>query len=146
MPKNKKSRSIIDISSSHVITKPLCWWAKCMHWIVFMTSHYIYIMLLGSCFLSNLSFSAIWVSEPISVLINEFMLIAYCLLRTLLVVTLRMCELHDWPSIANMAPQKHSGKNLRYPFWFTLELSIEDAWNDVWTTVFFKFHFICTIL
>ena len=52
-------------------------------------------MLLASCFLSNLSFSAISVSEPISVLINEFMLIAYCLLSTLLVVTLRMCELHD---------------------------------------------------
>ena len=42
--------------------------------------------------------------EPISVLINIFMLLAYCLLSTLLVLTLTMCELHHWPSIAAMSP------------------------------------------
>ena len=42
--------------------------------------------------------------EPISVLINIFMLLAYCLLSTLLVLTLTMCELNHWPSIAAMSP------------------------------------------
>ena len=47
--------------------------------------------------------------EPISVLINVFMLLAYCLLSTLLVLTLTMCELCHWPSIAGMLPQSHCG-------------------------------------
>ena len=61
--------------------------------------------------------------EPISVLINGFMLLAYCLLSTLLVVTLTMRELHHWPSIADMEPQRYSGEN-PYPFSLIFELSI----------------------
>ena len=48
-------------------------------------------------------------TEPISVLINIFMLLGQCLLSTLLVPTLTMCELCHWPSIAGMSPQSHCG-------------------------------------
>ena len=44
--------------------------------------------------------------KPISVLINIFTLLALCLLSILLVLTLTKQELHDWPSIASMLPQK----------------------------------------
>ena len=47
--------------------------------------------------------------EPISVLINAFTLRAYCLLSTLLVLTLTMRELSHWPSIAGMSLQSHCG-------------------------------------
>ena len=42
--------------------------------------------------------------EPISVLINVFMLLA-----PLLVLTLTMRELRHWLSIAGMSPQSHCG-------------------------------------
>ena len=42
--------------------------------------------------------------EPISVLINIFTLLAYCLLSTLLVLTLTMRKLLHWPSIVGMLP------------------------------------------
>ena len=45
--------------------------------------------------------------ERISVLINIFMLLAWCLLITLLVLTLTMRQLRHWPSIAGMLPQSH---------------------------------------
>ena len=38
-----------------------------------------------------------------------FMLLAQCLLSTLLVLTLTMRELRHWPSIAGMSPQSHCG-------------------------------------
>ena len=47
--------------------------------------------------------------EPIFVSINVFTLFALCLLSTLLVLTLTMRELHQWPSIANMSLQSHCG-------------------------------------
>ena len=47
--------------------------------------------------------------EPISVLINVFMLRASCLLSTLLVLTLTMHELRHCLSIAGMSPQSHCG-------------------------------------
>ena len=47
--------------------------------------------------------------EPISVLINIFMLLAYRLLSTLLVLTLTVRELRHWPSIAGMLLQSHCG-------------------------------------
>ena len=47
--------------------------------------------------------------ELISVLINAFMLLAKCLLSTLLVPTLIMRELRHWPSIAGMSSQSHCG-------------------------------------
>ena len=43
--------------------------------------------------------------EPISVLINIFVLLAQCLLSTLLVLTLTMYEFQHWPSIAGMLLQ-----------------------------------------
>ena len=46
--------------------------------------------------------------EPISVLINVFMLLA--LLSTPLVLTLTIHELRHWPSIAGMSPQGHCGE------------------------------------
>ena len=42
--------------------------------------------------------------EQISVLINVFTLLTYYFLSTLLVLTLAMRELRDWPCIANMSP------------------------------------------
>ena len=45
--------------------------------------------------------------EPISVLINIFVLLAQCLLSTLLVLTLTMYEFQHWPSIAGMLLQSH---------------------------------------
>ena len=74
-----------------------------MHWIVFMTSLYMY---------HALSFVLIEHSvchEPIFILINVFTLLAYCLLSTLLVLTITMRELRHWPSIAGMSPQSHCG-------------------------------------
>ena len=47
--------------------------------------------------------------EPISVLINIFTLLVWCLLNTMLLVTLTMCEFRHWPSIAGMSPQNHYG-------------------------------------
>ena len=38
--------------------------------------------------------------EPVSVLINIFTLLVWCLLSTLLVLTLTIRELRHWPSIA----------------------------------------------
>ena len=46
---------------------------------------------------------------PISVLIDVFRLLAWCLLSTLLVLTLTMRELRHWPSIAGMLLQSHCG-------------------------------------
>ena len=60
-------------------------------------------MLLALCLLSTVC------HEPISVLINIFTLLAWCLLSTLLVLTLTMRELCHWPSIAGMPPQSHCG-------------------------------------
>ena len=37
------------------------------------------------------------------------MLLALCLFRTLLVLTVTMHELRHWPSIADMSPQSHCG-------------------------------------
>ena len=47
--------------------------------------------------------------EPISVLINVFMLLAQCFFSTFLVLTLTMRELLHWPSLASMSPQSHCG-------------------------------------
>ena len=46
-------------------------------------------------------------NELIFVLINVIMLLAQCLLSTLLVLTLVMCELHHWPPIAGILPESH---------------------------------------
>ena len=72
-----------------------------MHWIVFMTSLHMYYAL---CFM-HVEYSVC--HEPISVLINVFTLLSSCLLSTLLVLRLTMCELRQWPSIAVMLPQNH---------------------------------------
>ena len=45
--------------------------------------------------------------EPIVILIDVFMLLSQCLLRTLLVLTLTMCELWHWSSVVCMLPQSH---------------------------------------
>ena len=47
--------------------------------------------------------------QPISVLINIFMFLAWCLFSTPLVLTLTMRELRLWPSIAGMSPQSQCG-------------------------------------
>ena len=89
-----------------------------MHWIVFMISLNMY---------NTPGFVLVQQSvchESFSALINVFLLLAYCLLSTLLAVTLRMRERHHWPSIADMAPQRHSGESFPYLFQFILGLSI----------------------
>ena len=72
-----------------------------VHWIVFMTSLYMYY---APCFL--LVEHSVF-HEPTFVLINVFKLLAYCLLSTLLVLTLTMHELCHWLPIADMSPQCH---------------------------------------
>ena len=74
-----------------------------MHCIVFLTSLYMYY----APYFVLVKHSVFY--EPISVLINIFMLLAWCLLSTLLVLTLTMRELRQWPSIAGMSPQSHFG-------------------------------------
>ena len=74
-----------------------------MHWIVFMTSLHRYYTL------SFVLVEHCVCHEPIFVLINIFMLLAWCLLSTLLVLTLTMRELRHRPSIARMSPQSHCG-------------------------------------
>ena len=73
------------------------------NWIVFMPSLYMYYAL---CFV-HAQHSVSY--EPISVLINIFMVLALCLLSTLFVLTLRIPELRHWPTIARVSPQSHSG-------------------------------------
>ena len=58
-------------------------------------------MPLAMCLLSTVCY------EPISVLINIFTLLTWCLLSTLLVLTIRgLCH---WPSIAGISPESHCG-------------------------------------
>ena len=45
--------------------------------------------------------------EQTFVLIHVFVLLAYCLLSTLLVLTLTVCKLRNWFSIASIVPQSH---------------------------------------
>ena len=47
--------------------------------------------------------------KPISVLIKIFTLLAWCLLNTLVILTLTMRELRHWPSISGMSPQSNCG-------------------------------------
>ena len=74
-----------------------------MHYIVFTTSLYMYYAL---CFV-HVEHSVC--NEPISVLITVFAFLAQCLLSALLLLTLTMYELRQWPSIAGMSPQNHCG-------------------------------------
>ena len=60
-------------------------------------------MLLALCLLSTVC------HEPISILINIFTHLTWCLLSTLLVLTIKMRELCHWLSIAGMSPQSHCG-------------------------------------
>ena len=74
-----------------------------MHWIFSMTllcKHYVLCFVHGEHSVCH---------EPISVLINIFMLLAYCFLRNLLGLTLTMRELRHWSSIVGMSPQSHCG-------------------------------------
>ena len=83
---------------------------ECVHWIVFVTSLYIYnapcIVLVEKSVCH----------EPISVLIIVFTLLAYCLLNSLLIVTLTLRDLDYWSSIAAIAPQRQYGENIPDPF------------------------------
>ena len=72
-----------------------------MHWIVFMTLLYLqyapwFVLVEHTVH-----------RQPFSVLTNVFTLQAYCLLSTLLVLTLSMCELCHCPSMASMSPQNN---------------------------------------
>ena len=80
-----------------------------MRWIVFITSLYIYNAPCVVFFEQSLC------HEPVSVLINSFTVVYYCLLSTLLVVTLTLLELHHWLCIAGMEPQRYCGENLPIP-------------------------------
>ena len=68
-----------------------------------MTSLYMYY---APCFVL---FEHCVCHEPISVLINVFMLLAWCLLSTLLVLALTLREPRHWPSIVGMSAQSHCG-------------------------------------
>ena len=69
--------------------------------VVFMTSLYMYF---APCFVV-----VEHCHESVSVLINIFTLFAWCLLSTLLILTLVMHELCHWTSIPGMLPQSHCG-------------------------------------
>ena len=92
---------LLTFHSQYVATKLLWWWGEWVHWIVSMTSLYYYY---------DLSFEIVEHSvchQAPFLLINVFTLLASCLLSTLLILTLTMCEFHHWSSIAVMLPQSH---------------------------------------
>ena len=74
-----------------------------MHWIVFMASLYMYY---APCFVL-IEHSMFY--ETMSVLIDVFIILSYCLLSTLLVLTLTVRELRHQSFIASMSPQIHFG-------------------------------------
>ena len=91
------------VHSSHVATKPLSCWGAWAHWMLVMTSLYMFYVL------GFVPFEHSMCHKPIPVLINVFTLLAQCLLSTLLVLVLKMCELRHRLSIVGMLPQSHCG-------------------------------------